>query len=195
MVFFSLANQLNSRWVEQITITLSWSETNTQKMSHQNSCFYVIHIAITIVLASTCVDGHEKSANFYVNRMKRLTDNGSLQLQQWPHSNTNTDINSNPKNVLTLNHYSTNNNNNNNDKIVFDRVDYYGMTNTQSPITPMTISRDLSKFNETNHQYTGKANGEYEFRWIFVLEISIKYIQNIFPKKKKNDIFFSYSVW
>lgn len=132
-------------------------------MSHQTSSSHVVYITIAIILVSKCIDGHEKSANLYVNRMEQLTDNKSVQLQQSQHSKSETYINSNPKNVQTSNHYSTYYNNNNH-KIVFDRRDVHGTVNLQAPVTRMTISEGFVKFNETEHRYTGKANGEYEFR-------------------------------
>lgn len=134
-------------------------------MNPRNSGFSVVHVAIAIILVANCVVGHEKSAN--VNRMKRLTDNGSMQLQQQQHPKSATDLNSMPKTAQTLK--DRHHNNNDNDKIVFDRGDLYGTVNTQrapssATVTSMTISSNLTKSNETNHQYSGKANGEYEFR-------------------------------
>lgn len=143
---------MNERWVDDYT--------KKNNMNQQISGFHIVYVAIAIILISNCVDGHEKSAN--VNRMKRLTDIASMQLQQQQHQQKSTsEPNTDQRNSNTLKERF------NNDKIVFDRGDLYETIYTErtTPATaPMTISSNLPKSNETNHQYSGKANGEYDFR-------------------------------
>lgn len=117
----------------------------------QNLCVNLIGVAIVIIFISNCVVCHEKSAN--VNRKKRLTDNGPpMQLQQNHQklfaSESNTDQTFNDR-----------------DRIVFDHDDLYDKINADhTTVSSMTISNNLPKSNETYHKYSGKPNGEYEFR-------------------------------
>lgn len=119
---------------------------------------------IVIILISNCVVCHEESAN--VNRrMSRLTDDGSttVQLQQHQHYHHHAEPNTDQRNVNTVKDQQRYTNN---DKIIFDRGDLYSMINNirTTTVSSMTIGNNLPKSNETNHQYSGKANGEYEFR-------------------------------
>ncbi|XP_055318519.1 uncharacterized protein LOC129576822 [Sitodiplosis mosellana] len=131
---------------------------------NRNWCIInVVGVAIAIILISNCVVVcHEKSAN--VNRVRRLTDNGplmQLQQQQQQHHQQQ-QINTDQRHVNTFKDRLRNS-----DKIVFDRGDVYEAIKNDRTTTvassSMTISNNLPKTNETNHQYSGKANGEYEF--------------------------------
>lgn len=129
---------------------------------NQISCFnFSGFVIIVIILISNCVVCHEKSAN---RRMSRLTDDGSVQLQQhhlYHYQKQSIEPNTDQRNVNIVKDRFTNS-----DKIIFDRGDLYGMINNERTTTvpSMTISNNIPKTNETNHQYSGKANGEYEFR-------------------------------
>lgn len=92
---------------------------------------------VAMVIVSNCVVGHEISAN------TRRREDGPLQ------SEPNTDQRNTFKDRFG-----------GGDKIVFDRGEFYDRTTVPS----MTINSNLAKTNVTSHQYSGKANGEYEFR-------------------------------
>lgn len=126
---------------------------------HQNSCIgsnFTVGVAIAIILISNCVVCHE---NF--NRMWRMTDGGPLvQLQQYKKpSSTFSELNADQRNVNTFKDRY------NNDKIVFDRGDLHDkMTTVRTTVSSPILSNSPPKANETSHQYSGKANGEYLFR-------------------------------
>lgn len=114
------------------------------------SSFYVVYVAFAILfLSKFCTFGHEHRSSS-VHRLTRSTDNESEQSKQPTHKKSASDQK--------------------NDNIVFD--DMYNSKSTErtldSPLFPPLLairsSSNPLKSNETNHQYSGKANGEYEFR-------------------------------
>lgn len=112
------------------------------------------HIAIAALFISQFgVFGHEiKSASASVHRLHRSMDDESLSLQQSHHKKSTSDAK--------------------NDNIVFEHDDVYSTKSTEriedAPLFPpsLGIRSNALKANETNHQYSGKANGEYEFRQV-----------------------------
>lgn len=142
---------------------------------NQVSCIPLASVAIVgiiIILLSNCVVCHEKSAN--VNRKRRLTDdNDAMQLeqrQQQQQQKTSVEPNTDQR-------YNDNNmfkDRFNSDKIVFDRRPTTTTTTERTPTASMTINNNNPmKSNETNHQYSGTANGEYEFRWVHFIYLFI----------------------
>lgn len=113
---------------------------------------------VAIVLISNYVVCHEKSTNDY--RKKRFTDDDVVQLQQQKSS---------IEPIITdQRHLNMFKDRFNSDKIVFDR---HPTTTERLPTASMSISNNTpQKSNETNHQYSGTANGEYEFRYTYFLE-------------------------
>lgn len=100
-----------------------------------------------------CALGHEiKSASDH--RLTRSMDDESLKSQQPMQQQYRKKSGSESKN----------------DNIVFEPDDVYSTKSTErtlhSPLFPplLAIRSNPHKSNETNHQYSGKANGEYEFR-------------------------------
>lgn len=107
------------------------------------SSFYVVAIAI-LFSSQFCTFGHEiKSAS--AQRLSRLM-NDEQQSQKKSNSESK------------------------NDNIVFEPENMYTTKTTErtlnAPLFPplLAIRSNPHKSNETNHQYSGKANGEYEFR-------------------------------
>lgn len=130
-------------------------------------------VAIIIILLSNCVVCHEKSANVY--RKRRLTNDDTMQLeqrQQQQQQKTSVEPNTDQR-------YNDNNmfkDRLNSDKIVFDRRPTTTITTTteRTPTASMTINNNNPmKSNETNHQYSGTANGEYQFRWVHFIYLFI----------------------
>lgn len=117
----------------------------------QITWIHFVGITVAIVLISNCVVCHEKSTNNY--RKRRFTDDDVVQLQQ---------KSSIEPFVTDQRHLNMFKDRFNNDKIVFDR---HPTTTERVPTASMSISNNTpQKSNETNHQYSGTANGEYEFR-------------------------------
>lgn len=137
-----------------------------EKMNRISS-FHVVYVAITILFLSRfCVFGREKSST--VHRWRRSTDDDSIRFQQQhkkPAHESNVDVKK-ENTSISKDHYK-------NDKIVFEPENIYNSKTTQRTLDSpslipslFAIRRDsLIKSNETTHQYFGKANGEYEFRW------------------------------
>lgn len=130
------------------------------------SSFYVAYVAFAILFSSLfCAFGHEyRSAT--ADRIKRSTDDESLQPQQQHKKSA-----SEPNVDATNTHANTPKDRYRNDKIIFEHDDMYNSKSTErtlldSPLFPSleAIRSNPLKSNETNHQYSGKANGEYEFR-------------------------------
>lgn len=131
------------------------------------SSFYVVYVAFVILfLSQFCAFGHEhRSAT--IHRLKRSTMDESLQPQQQQHKKSASDPNhmDSIDEHLPKDRYK-------NDKIIFEQDDMYNSKTTErtldaplfSPSLLAIRSNPLKSTNETNHQYSGKANGEYEFR-------------------------------
>lgn len=118
------------------------------------SSFHVVYVATAILFLSQFgAIGHEiQSASASVHRMHRSMDDESLKPQQQHNKKSTSDTK--------------------NDNIVFEPDDVYDTKSTErtkdSPLFPpsLAIRSNTPKSNETNHQYLGKANGEYEFRLV-----------------------------
>lgn len=139
------------------------------------SRFYFVYVATVLILISNCAVGHEKRAN--VNRIRRLANDDSLQLQQQQHQlhqKSASESNVNQRNVNSVKDRY------NNDKIIFDRGDIYEAKNTErTPMPSMATTHNLLKSNETTNQYIGKANGEYQFRLDLNVDILFCYGKNL----------------
>lgn len=127
------------------------------------SSFHFVYVAFAILfLSQFCTFGHEyRSAT--VHRLKRSTDVESVQRQQYKKSARD------PK-QMDASHENAPKDRYKNDKIIFEQDDVFNSKSTErtpdTPLFPLLVAIRSSplKFNETNHQYSGKANGEYEFR-------------------------------
>ena len=125
------------------------------------SSFYIIFVAIAILfLSQFCAFAHGNiSGNLY--RTKRSPDDESIQSQQQQMQYIAPNMDATHKNS-SKDRYK--------DKIIFDHDDKYTSKTTErildSPLFPplIAIRSNPLKSNETNHLYSCKSNGEYEFR-------------------------------
>lgn len=139
----------------QVFFLLNQVLNRTVKMNRISS-FYVVYVAITVLyFTQFCALGHENKNTSVYHRLSRSMDDESLKLQQ-----------------SSQHHKKTSATESKNDNIVFEPENMYNVITKRteqtlnSPLFPPLLANrsNPQKSNETNHQYSGKANGEYEFR-------------------------------